>query len=131
MQLWLSMIVKNEACNLRNFLTEIYDLFDDITVIDTWSTDDSKKILSWLWVNVIDYDIMHSDKRLVEARNLSISSNNCDWILILDWDEKISRNDVLAIKNINPHYKTHWYFIKWVDHRYWESGILKITKCVS
>lgn len=128
MLLWLSMIIKNEEVNLNKILKNIYDLFDDITIIDTWSTDNSKKILKELWVNVIDYKIIHSDKRLVEARNLSITNNKCDWILILDWDEKISRTDILSIKNMDPHWKTHWYFIKWVDHRYGESEIFNDYK---
>lgn len=123
MLLWLSMIIKNEELNLEKNLKNIYDLFDDITIMDTWSTDNSKKFLKELWINVIEYDIMHSDKRLIEARNLSITSNKCDWILILDWDEKISRTDILAIKKLEPHHNTQWYFIKWVDHRYGESEV--------
>jgi len=115
------MIIKNEADNIKKYLFDIYDLFDDVVVVDTWSTDDSIDLLAQIWVKTFQYEIVHEDKRLIEARNFSIENNTCDRILILDWDECLSREDIKKIKNFESDCLSKdvfWYFFKWLDHRY-------------
>ena len=121
MKLWLSMIIRNESENIKKHLYDIYDLFDDIVVVDTGSTDDSTQLLKDIGIAPLYYDFSHSDERLIEARNFSIEKNNCDRILILDGDEKISREDIIKIKSYeSPCWSENvfGYFIKWIDHRY-------------
>ncbi len=121
MKLWLSMIIKNEEKNIKNYLYEIYDLFDDIVIVDTGSTDASLKLLKDIWIQAIPYKINHTDARLIDARNFSIEKNACNRVLILDWDEQISREDLLKIKSMEPDYfqkDVSWYFIKRKDYRY-------------
>lgn len=121
MKLWLSMIIKNESENIKKHLYGIYDLFDDVVVVDTWSTDDSISLLYNIGIKPLKYEFVHDDERLIEARNFSIEQNTCDWILILDGDENISREDIIKIKSLEF---TCWdqhifgYFIKRIDHRY-------------
>lgn len=97
MKLWLSMIIKNEAANIKKNLSDIYDLFDDVVVVDTWSTDDSLELLNNIGIRTELYKILDEDKRLVDARNFSIEKNKHDWVLILDWDETMSREDIMKI----------------------------------
>jgi hypothetical protein len=114
------MIIKNEENNIKKNLWNIYDLFDDIVIFDTWSTDNSIKILGDFWIKAKKYNIQHKDKRLIDARNLSIENNSCEMVLILDWDENISREDIKKIKKMENMDWVSWYFIKWIDHRYKE-----------
>jgi len=122
MKLWLSMVVKNEANTIPKFFWKIYDLFDDIVVIDTWSTDDTVSILRGLWINPISYEFHHSDQRLTGARNLSIEKNRADRVLVLDWDEFITREDIVKIKKLDLSTRpdVQWCFIKRIDCRYSE-----------
>ena len=123
MKLWLSMIIKNEEKNIKKYLYDIYDLFDDVVVVDTWSTDSSIELLNNIWIKAIQCQLVYNDERLIEARNFSIEHNTCDWILILDWDEYISREDIKKIKDMESDCFNHsvsGYFIKRLDHRYKE-----------
>lgn len=111
--------MKNEAKKIDQCLWHIIDLFDDIVIVDTWSTDDTIAVLKKYWVEAIPYGIPHKDKhRLIDARNFSIEKNTCEWVLILDWDETISREDLIKIKNHTPIADASGYFIKWTDNRY-------------
>lgn len=111
--------MRNEAQKIDQCLWHIIDLFDDIVIVDTWSTDDTIAVLKKHWIEAISYEIPHKDKyRLIDARNFSIKKNKCEWVLVLDGDEIISRNDIIKIKNHVPTAGTSWYFIKWLDNRY-------------
>lgn len=121
MKLWLSMIIKNESENIKKYLYTIYDLFDDVVVVDTWSTDDSLTLLKAIGIEPLSYNFVHWDERLIEARNFSIEQNTCDRILILDGDENISRDDIIKIKSLEfdcGNKNVFGYFIRWIDHRY-------------
>lgn len=119
MKIWLSMIIKNEEKNLKKNFSNFFHLFDDIVVIDTWSNDWSISLLKKLGIKkIIQYSVIHSDKRLIDARNLSIQENSCEWVLVMDADEFINCEDIQTIKEIIPKPWIYWYFIKWLDHRY-------------
>ncbi len=121
MKLWLSMIIKNEANKIRQCIWDIVDLFDDVVILDTGSTDETITILESLGVKPIHYEINHKDKnRLIDARNYSIEQNKCDRVLIMDGDECISREDIIKLKQHEPKEDVSGFFIKWVDHRYGE-----------
>lgn len=123
MKLWLSMILKNEEKNIEKYLFNIYDLFDDVIIIDTWSTDRTIELLKAKWINYLNVQIEHNDKRLIDVRNDSIHKNKCDRVLILDGDEFITREDIFKIKyHLNNAINNYqWYFIKRTDYRYWNS----------
>lgn len=121
MKLWLSMIIKNEENKIKQCIGDIVDLFDDVVILDTWSTDNTLELLKEMGINYINYQTNHQDKhRLIEARNYSIEVNKCERVLILDWDEAISRQDILKIKSFDVKEEVSWFFIKWLDHRHEE-----------
>ncbi len=95
------MIVKNEALHLSNSLKEIAKYFDDIVVVDTGSSDDSKSIARNFTDKVYDFEWI-SD--FSAARNYSLQFAKYDWILVVDADEVINTFDVAVLSElINTH----------------------------
>lgn len=80
----LCMIVKNEEKNIKNCLESISPYVDEIIIIDTGSTDNTKKICEAFPVQLYDYPWSED---FSDARNFSISKAACDWIFWMDADE--------------------------------------------
>jgi len=90
------MIIKNEEKLLDKFLSKIKKYVDEIIVVDTGSTDNSfeiakkyGKVYSFEWKD--DFS---------SARNFSISKASSDWILVLDPDEIVDKENLIKIKKI-------------------------------
>ena len=77
------VIAKNEADVLGRCLESVKGL-DEIVVVDTGSTDNTKEIAKRYTDNV--YDFVWCDD-FAKARNFAIEQCTSDWILILDADE--------------------------------------------
>ena len=90
------MIVRDEEKNLEKFL-KIRNFFDEIIIVDTGSIDKTKEIALNFTSKV--YDFKWNDD-FSSARNFSISKALGDWILVLDPDEVIDKNDMVKIKKI-------------------------------
>jgi glycosyltransferase involved in cell wall biosynthesis len=84
------MIVKNEEKHLKNALSSIKDLADEIIIVDTGSSDNTKEIASTFTQKIYDYTW---NDNFAEARNFSLQHATSDWILILDADETLSKVD--------------------------------------
>ncbi|HZU01895.1 MAG TPA: glycosyltransferase [Ktedonobacteraceae bacterium] len=80
----LTMIVKNEAATLDHCLVSVRDIVDEVIVVDTGSTDNTKAIAQQHGARV--FDLPWPDSFAV-ARNESIRHANGQWILWLDADE--------------------------------------------
>ncbi|QTF07993.1 glycosyltransferase [Brenneria izadpanahii] len=96
------MIVKDEAQYLKNTLSSIAEYFDDIVVVDTGSTDDTREIAAGFTQKVYDFT-WASD--FSAARNYSLSFAKYDWVLIIDADEEIASIDISALHqlmHVNP-----------------------------
>ena len=93
----LCMIVKNEEKNLARCLLSVRDIVDDIVVVDTGSTDRSADIARVFGARVYPCQ-WHDD--FSRARNFSLSKAVGRWILILDADEVIARQDHEALLRI-------------------------------
>jgi len=91
------MIVKDEEASLKECLSPIKDLLDEIIIVDTGSSDRTKDIAKSFTDKV--YSFKWSDD-FSSARNLSISRASKSWILVLDPDENISKHDLIKIKGI-------------------------------
>jgi glycosyltransferase involved in cell wall biosynthesis len=91
------MIVKNEQLHLANALNSIKDLADEIIVMDTGSTDNTLQIAKDNGAQV--YKMQWPDDFSI-ARNESIKLAIGDWILVLDADETISKQDTNKLKEI-------------------------------
>lgn len=93
----LCMIVKNEEENIGRCLESIKDLVDEMIVVDTGSTDKTvdiaksygAKVYYFEWCN--DFSV---------ARNESLKYASKDWILIMDGDDELCREDKEKFKNL-------------------------------
>ncbi len=83
----LCMIVKNEECNLKSCLTKAAAFVDEIIIVDTGSTDSTKKIATEFTDKIYDFKWC---KDFSKARNYSVSKAAMEWILVLDADEFIT-----------------------------------------
>src|SRR3989338_9898471 len=87
----LCMIVKNEETQLPSFLEHIHDLVDEIIIVDTGSKDKTKEIA--IRFPKVKLFTIHWQQDFSKARNESLKHASGDWILILDADERISKQD--------------------------------------
>lgn len=90
------MIVKNEEGVLNRCLESVKDIVDEMVVVDTGSTDDTKNIAKSHGAAVYEYAW---EDDFAKARNLSISKAGCEWILLLDADEVFNKQDHGKFKN--------------------------------
>ncbi|RCK71996.1 MAG: Glycosyl transferase, group 2 family protein [Anaerolineae bacterium] len=82
----LCMIVKNEAENLPRCLDSVKDVVDEMIIVDTGSTDNTKEIASSYGAKVYDFEWVND---FSVARNYSIDQAKAEWILVLDADEAL------------------------------------------
>lgn len=83
----LCMIVKNEESTLKSCLSEAASFVDEIIIVDTGSTDNTKTIAAEFTDKIYDFQWCNDFSK---ARNYSISKASNDWILVLDADEVIT-----------------------------------------
>lgn len=82
----LCMIVKNEEKLLKRCLDSISDLMDEIIIVDTGSTDDTKKIASQYTDKIFDFKWIDD---FAAARNFAFSKATMEYIYSCDADEII------------------------------------------
>jgi glycosyltransferase involved in cell wall biosynthesis len=80
------MIVKNEEDVLERCLTSVKDFVDEMIIIDTGSTDTTKKIAEQFTKDIYDFEWIDD---FSAARNFSFSKATKDYILWLDADDVI------------------------------------------
>ena len=90
----LCMIAKNEEGMLRECLERVKPIVDEMIVVDTGSTDQTKKIAASSGSMVYDFSWQDDFSK---ARNFSLKKARMEWILVLDADEFLSTVDLAAI----------------------------------
>ncbi len=107
------MIVKDEEPQLAGCLDSVQGLVSEIIIVDTGSTDNTKKIALNYNAKIIDH-LWNDD--FSAPRNISLKAASYDWILILDADERLDKSDFekirrytqsrnLAYKLVQRHYR--------------------------
>ncbi|MCR5107345.1 MAG: glycosyltransferase family 2 protein [Lachnospiraceae bacterium] len=86
----LCMIVKNEEKILSRCLDSICDLMDEIIIVDTGSTDATKKIASGYTDKIYDFEWVDD---FAKARNFAFSKACCDYIYSADADEVLDEEN--------------------------------------
>ncbi len=97
----LCMIVKNEEKTLARCLDTVKDLVDEIVIVDTGSTDNTKKIARKYTDKV--YDFKWCDD-FSKARNFSFSKATKDYIMWLDADDVILEKDRIKLKTLKENF---------------------------
>ncbi|MBU3112279.1 tetratricopeptide repeat-containing glycosyltransferase family 2 protein [Clostridium lacusfryxellense] len=87
----LCMIVKNEEDVLGRCLECVKDIVDEIIIVDTGSTDNTKKIALEYTDNLFDFEWIND---FSAARNNAFSKATKDYILWLDADDVILEDDI-------------------------------------
>lgn len=95
MKFSLCMIVKNEANVLRVCLDSLKDLMDEIIIVDTGSTDDTKKIAAEYTDMIYDYEWQDD---FADARNFAFSKATGDYIYSADADEVIDEENRMRFR---------------------------------
>lgn len=92
------MIVKNEEKHLARCLNSLQGLWDELIIVDTGSTDNTKAIAGSYTSQVYDYTWIHD---FAHARNYAFSLASCDYIYAPDADEVLdcpNREKFLRLK---------------------------------
>lgn len=93
----LSMIVKNEEKHLARVLENAHLFADEIVIVDTGSTDNTKRVARQFTKKIYDFPWIED---FAAARNFGIDKCTKDFIMWLDADDIISYEDCLNIKNL-------------------------------
>jgi len=92
-----ALIVKNEENLLVGCLESIQPIVDEIVVVDTGSTDQSKKIAKDYHARVIDFQWCQD---FSAARNAALARSNGKWVLSIDADERIKPISRIKIRQL-------------------------------
>ena len=113
----LCMIVKNEAQILERCLDSIADIMDEIIIVDTGSTDNTKEIARRYTAKIFDFPWV-DDFSL--ARNFAFEKATCDYIYSADADEVLDGKNREALKNLKS---VMMHEVEIVTMWYVESGV--------
>ncbi len=108
----LCVIVKNEAHYLSGCLESAKNIADEIIVVDTGSTDNSKEIALSYNAEVYDFTWVND---FSAARNFSLSKATKDWILYLDADERLTEKSIEQINKIKIQKRKAGYYCRVVS----------------
>lgn len=117
------IITFNEENNIGRCIDSVQDIADDIVVVDSFSTDNTKMICLEKGVRFIE----HKFEGHIEQKNWAVTQAKYPHILSLDADElpdKIMKDSILAVKENWTHdaysfNRLNNYCGKWVKHCGW------------
>lgn len=93
----LCMIIRNEEKSLPGCLESVKHLVDEMIIVDTGSTDKSVEIAKSYGAKIFHY---RWNNDFSEARNYALLHAKGDWILHLDADEELKKEDIPLLKEI-------------------------------
>tara|TARA_B100000315_G_scaffold255164_1_gene297864 strand:- start:204 stop:1802 length:1599 start_codon:yes stop_codon:yes gene_type:complete len=97
MKLALNMMVKNEAGNIAECIASVQLIVNEIIILDTGSSDDTVSIARDLGAKIFHFEWCDD---FAVARNEALSKVSAEWVLVLDADERIAREDHQRILEI-------------------------------
>lgn len=93
----LCMIVKDEADQLGDCLSQVRPVVDEIVVVDTGSTDDTREIARKLGARVFEFPWAND---FSAARNESLRRATGRYLLWLDADDRIDPEEIAKIQEL-------------------------------
>ncbi|NNC51144.1 MAG: glycosyltransferase family 2 protein [Flaviramulus sp.] len=104
------IITFNEERNIEKCLKSLVIVVDEIVVVDSFSTDNTKSICAKYGVKFIEQTFLG----YVEQKNFALKQANHDYIVSLDGDEALSENLQMSILNL----KNNWTYNGYYSNRY-------------
>ena len=95
-----SIITFNEAHNIERCITSLLPVADEIFVVDSYSTDNTKEICLRLGARFIENPFQGH----IQQKNFALEHSTNQWVLSLDADEALTpelQQSILEVKN-NP-----------------------------
>jgi len=96
-QITANIITLNEEKNIKDAILSVQNLCDEIIVIDSNSTDQTRQIAESLGAKVIIQPYLGDGPQ--KAFVTSLAKN--DWILSIDADERLDKNAIEEIQKLN------------------------------
>jgi glycosyltransferase involved in cell wall biosynthesis/predicted Zn-dependent protease len=93
----LCMIVRNEEANLPACLQSAADLFDEVVVVDTGSTDATREVAARFGAKVVDFPWVDS---FAAARNESLKHATGNWVFWLDADDRLDDENRVKLRGL-------------------------------
>jgi glycosyltransferase involved in cell wall biosynthesis/SAM-dependent methyltransferase len=93
----LCMIVKNEEANLASCLETVADLVQEIVVVDTGSTDQTREIARRFGARVHEFPWVDD---FAAARNESLKHASCRWVFWMDADDRLDGPNRSRLKGL-------------------------------
>lgn len=93
----LCLIVRNEEANLRACLQPVLSLFDEIVIVDTGSTDNTRAVATELGAQVFDFAWCDD---FSAARNAALEQATGDWLFWLDADDRIDAENCKRLQEL-------------------------------
>ena len=117
------IITYNEAKHIERCLQSLMPVVDEIIVVDSYSTDETKSICLKHQVNFIEQEFLG----YVEQKNFALTQAKYDYIVALDGDEALSEELQNSILNLKNNWKFDGYYCnrlnffcgQWIKYSDW------------
>ncbi|MCH4551027.1 glycosyltransferase family 2 protein [Aestuariibaculum lutulentum] len=117
------IITFNEERNIEKCLQSLVNVVDEIVVVDSFSTDNTKAIC-------LKYNVKFVEQKFlgyIEQKNFALTQASSDYIVSLDGDEALSetlQKSILELKNnwiLNGYYSNRFnnFCGQWIKHSDW------------
>ncbi len=113
LRLSLCMIVRDEERMLPRCLAAVAAAVDEIVVVDTGSTDATIEIARSFGARVIEREWTGS---FAEARNASFDAAHGDWLMYLDADELLVREDAALLRSLTGRTWREAFYVSETNH---------------
>lgn len=116
MDIGLCMTVKNEENRIEDCLSEIADLFAEIIVFDTGSTDRTVEVLQDCFgITPLEGKLKESRcNTLADLRNEGFAQLKTPWQMCLDADERVLAKDLARVVGWSNDEDCHGFFSPWL-----------------
>lgn len=117
----LIAIAKNEADRIVGFLEHHRDLFDEMILVDTGSTDGTGDLARQAGAKVVPFEWCDD---FAAARNASLEAASGDWAFVLDIDERIAKRDFARVRKATRrsgvcYLCRQWNYYSRAEHQEW------------
>ncbi len=114
----LCMIVRNEERTIARAIDSVKGIVHEIIIADTGSDDETVRIAEERGALVFHYKW---DNHFAHARNFAIEQASCEWILVLDADERLAAGENLKMVELVKNNEVDGYYLTIksnIDHEY-------------